>query len=235
MKQEDKDPAVTNAMICFIGSFFVAVLLGFYFESILVGLIIFGLGIYATYKVLANSVRNSAPNTTNTETTIASFKSRPQSKPRPKRATFESRVAGAQYHCDDSDIGGFMGYIAPDPNNEYDKKAIAIYRNDGKHLGFIPKDDIARLKRWASQPSLPCIGYIFDGDMVEYWGKITIVDAEPQQTELEMVKIAYDMVVRDGAHILPEEFRVEGDDQPTSRKEWLEVLDARINELSGDK
>lgn len=227
MKNTEKDPADTKAMACFIGSFFVAALLGIYFESFIVGLIIFAIGIYASYQILVNSARNTTPSSIVSSTS--------SSKPRPKRATFESRVAGAQYHCNDGDIGGFMGYIAPDPNNKYDKKAIAIYRNDGKHLGFIPKDDIARLKRWASQPSLPCIGYIFDGDMVEYWGKITIVDAEPQQTELEMVKVAYNMVLRDGAGILPEEFRVEGDEQPTSIKEWLEILEGRIKELSGDK
>lgn len=232
MKNTGKDPAVTKVIACFTGSFFGAVLLGFYSESFIVGLIILAIGIYATYQILVNSVHDTTPSSTPNEPIASSTR---QSKPRPKRATFETRVAGAQYHCDDGDIGGFMGYIAPDPNNKYDKKAIAIYRNDGKHLGFIPKDDIARLKRWASQPSLPCIGYIFDGDMVEYWGKITIVDAEPQQTELEMVKVAYDMVLRDGAGILPEEFRVEGDEQPTSIKEWLEILEGRIKELSGDK
>lgn len=232
MKNTEKDPADTKALVCFIGSFFVAALLGIYSESFIVGLIFFAIGIYISYQILVNSARNTTPSSLPNKP-IAS--STPSSKPRPKRATFETRVAGAQYHCDDGDIGGFMGYIAPDPNNKYDKKAIAIYRNDGKHLGFIPKDDIARLKRWASQPSLPCIGYIFDGDMVEYWGKITIVDAEPQQTELEMVKVAYNMVLRDGAGILPEEFRVEGDEQPTSIKEWLEILEGRIKELSGDK
>lgn len=232
MKNTEKDPAITKAMGCFIGSLFAAGLLGIYFKSFIVGLIIFAIGIYATYQILLNSVRNTTPSSLPNEPIVSST---PSSKPRPKRATFESRVAGAQHHCNDSDIGGFMGYIAPDPNNKYDKKAIAIYRNDGKHLGFIPKDDIARLKRWASQPSLPCIGYILDGDIVEYWGRITIVDANPQQTELEMVKIAYDMVVQDGARILPKEFRVEGDEQPTSRKEWLKILEERIKELSGDK
>lgn len=232
MKNTEKDPAVTKAIVCFIGSFFGAVLLGFYSESFIVGLIIFAIGIYATYQILVNSVRDTTPSSSPNEPIASSI---PSSKPRPKRATFESRVAGAQYHCDDGDIGGFMGYIAPDPNNEYDKKAIAIYRNDGKHLGFIPKDDIARLKRWASQPSLPCIGYIFDGDTVEYWGKITIVDAEPKQTELEMVKAAYDMVLRDGTKVLPPDFNTKGNDQPTSRKEWLQVLETRIKELSGDK
>lgn len=232
MEENKKDPAVTRAMTCFVVSFFVAAILGLFFESILVGVITIVIGLYASFKILVGSVHNSTSSDMPDEPTARKATS---TNPRPKRATFDSRVAGAQYHCDDSDIGGFMGYIAPDPNNEYDKRAFAIYSNDGKHLGFIPKDDIARLKRWASQPSLPCIGYIFDGDIVKYWGKITIVDAEPQQTELEMVKIAYDMVVRDGAHILPKEFRVEGDEQPTSRKEWLEILEERIKELSGDK
>jgi len=35
-------------------------------------------------------------------------------------------------------IGDFEGYLKPDPDNEHDPNAIAIYAQDGHHLGFIP-------------------------------------------------------------------------------------------------
>lgn len=209
----------------------VACVVGSMTESFFIGLIVFIIGFLLSFKILFTPPKEeeySAP--INSAPTI-----NPMPRKKNKRLTFETKLAGAQHRCNDNDIGGFIGYIAPEPNNAYDKNAIAVYRNDGKQVGYIPRDDIASLKRWASQPSLPCIGYIFDGDIVEYWGRITIVDADPQQTELELVKIAYDMVVRDGVDILPEEFRVEGDEQPTSKKEWLQVLEDRIKELSGDK
>ena len=35
-------------------------------------------------------------------------------------------------------IGDFEGYLKPDPDNEHDPNAIAVYAQDGHHLGFIP-------------------------------------------------------------------------------------------------
>lgn len=35
-------------------------------------------------------------------------------------------------------IGDFEGYIKPDPDNEHDSNAIAVYAQDGHNLGFIP-------------------------------------------------------------------------------------------------
>lgn len=227
-QQDNESKAVAWSVVL---TMIVACVVGSMMDSFFIGLITFIIGFLLSIKILFTPSKNEEPRTP--------INSAPVIKPIPRKknksTTFETKLAGAQYRCTDDDIGGFLGYIAPEPDNEYDKNAIAVYRNNGKHVGYIPKDDVIRVKRWASQPSLPCIGYIFDGDIVEYWGRITIVDADPQQTELELVKIAYDMVVRDGADILPEEFRVEGDEQPTSRKEWLEILEDRIKELSGDK
>ena len=42
-------------------------------------------------------------------------------------------------------VGPFFGYLQPEPTNEYDPDAIAIYHSDGHHLGYIPQnmtDDI---------------------------------------------------------------------------------------------
>lgn len=35
-------------------------------------------------------------------------------------------------------VGDFNGYLQPDPDNEHDPNAIAVYAQDGHHLGFIP-------------------------------------------------------------------------------------------------
>ena len=42
-------------------------------------------------------------------------------------------------------VGQFFGYLQPEPTNDYDPDAIAIYHSDGHHLGYIPQnmtDDI---------------------------------------------------------------------------------------------
>ena len=46
--------------------------------------------------------------------------------------------------------GDFTGYLQPDPDNEHDPNAIAVFHSDGHHLGFIPSvctDDIRSLGR----------------------------------------------------------------------------------------
>ena len=35
-------------------------------------------------------------------------------------------------------LGDFEGYLKPDPDNEHDPNAIAVYARDSHHLGFIP-------------------------------------------------------------------------------------------------
>ena len=38
-------------------------------------------------------------------------------------------------------VGRFEGYIKPQPSNQYDPNAIAVYAQDGHHLGYIPATD----------------------------------------------------------------------------------------------
>lgn len=55
-------------------------------------------------------------------------------------------IAGINYREGiDAYVGEFTGYLQPDPENEHDPNAIAVYHSDGHHLGFIPAgctDDI---------------------------------------------------------------------------------------------
>ena len=47
-------------------------------------------------------------------------------------------IAGINYREGISDyLGDFDGYLKPDPTNEHDPNAIAIFHKDGHHLGFI--------------------------------------------------------------------------------------------------
>ena len=59
---------------------------------------------------------------------------------------WDFNLAGVNYRKDISKyVGEFSGYIEPEPTNEYDPDAIAVYHSDGHHVGYIPQnctDDI---------------------------------------------------------------------------------------------
>ena len=49
-------------------------------------------------------------------------------------------IAGINYRKRVKDyVGKFKGYIQPEPTNQYDPNAIAVYAEDGHHLGYIPE------------------------------------------------------------------------------------------------
>lgn len=62
---------------------------------------------------------------------------------------WDFNLAGVNYRKNIRDyVGVFEGYIQPEPENEYDPDAIAVYHADGHHLGYIPQnctDDIREL------------------------------------------------------------------------------------------
>lgn len=43
-------------------------------------------------------------------------------------------------------VGKCRGYIQPEPTNKYDPNAIAIYAEDGHHLGYIPQADTQEVR-----------------------------------------------------------------------------------------
>ena len=43
-------------------------------------------------------------------------------------------------------VGKCKGYIQPEPTNKYDPNAIAIYAEDGHHLGYIPQADTQEVR-----------------------------------------------------------------------------------------
>lgn len=91
--------------------------------------------------------------------------------------SFNTYIAGINYHCDQSDIGGFIGVVAPEPNNPYDKNAVAIYRNDSnpKLLGYIGKNDLSEYREWCKGKPFTCVGYIMVGDDAPVYGRIKVI------------------------------------------------------------
>lgn len=91
--------------------------------------------------------------------------------------SFNTYIAGIKHHCDQSDIGGFIGVVAPEPSNPYDKNAVAIYRNNSnpKLLGYIGKSDLSEYREWCQGKPFTCVGYIMAGDDAPVYGRIKVI------------------------------------------------------------
>ena len=140
--------------------------------------------------------------------------------------SYHTKIAGVQYRCDHQDVGGFLGYIQHEPTNPHDSNAIAIYRNDGKHLGYIPKDETNALRSWSAKEKLLCVGFIKEGDEVALFGKVKVLDTFPEEAELEVAKYVRWMVSQFGLRFVPEGFAM--DPAPRSKKQALEIIDEYI-------
>ncbi len=72
-------------------------------------------------------------------------------------------IAGVPHHAFKSDVGGFCGYVANDPNNSYDKNAVAVY-SKLKLFGYIPARELADYRAWSEGAVMPCVGFIYIED-----------------------------------------------------------------------
>lgn len=57
-------------------------------------------------------------------------------------------------------LGDFEGYLKPDPGNEHDPNAIAVYARDGHHLGFIPAGCTDNIRALGKPFPMPITGTI---------------------------------------------------------------------------
>lgn len=144
------------------------------------------------------------------------------------------KIAGVQYKNDVQDIGGFLGYVCSEPANPHDKNAIAIYRNDGKLIGYIPKDEIKDFREWSAKDNLPCVGFIKDGDDVELYGKVKVLDTDADETELEIVKFVKWLVSNFGVKFIPVGFNADTVETLCTKKDWLAFLNKYIDEKEND-
>ena len=60
----------------------------------------------------------------------------------PDIETYSYNIAGINFRrCIADYVGHTTGYIKPQPTNRHDPNAIAVYAEDGHHLGYIPAMD----------------------------------------------------------------------------------------------
>lgn len=59
-----------------------------------------------------------------------------------KAKIFYTSVAGINFRCKQEDLGSVIGYVQQEPTNEYNPKAVGVYRVNGSLLGYIPDKDL---------------------------------------------------------------------------------------------
>lgn len=74
--------------------------------------------------------------------------------------TFTTFIAGIGRYCNQSDIGYIIGRVMPEPNNEYNPKAMVVKDLDGKKLGYIAESQLEDYRDWSNSVVLPFVGYI---------------------------------------------------------------------------
>lgn len=144
---------------------------------------------------------------------------------------FSTYIAGINFRCYARDVGGFLGYAAPEPDNEYDTNAVAIYRNDGKLLGYIPKKDNREFKEWSSSCTVPCVGYILreDGTMK---GRVKALLPENENAVRKAVAYYVRWLVRKhGSRFIPKGFDLKDKDKLKTDEDFIEAINAYIEEL----
>lgn len=88
-------------------------------------------------------------------------------------------------------VGEFFGYIQPEPTNEYDPDAIAIYHSDGHHLGYIPADFTDYIRDLGMPFPLQVFGWIeedYDEDDHRHYFRGTIYIEIPDVNRVHPVE-----------------------------------------------
>ena len=76
----------------------------------------------------------------------------------------EFTIAGMSYRGNlDDYLGEHVGTLEAEPTNPYDSNAIKILAEDGHHVGYIPKDMTAEVRKSTTLPST-CYFYIGEND-----------------------------------------------------------------------
>ena len=64
-------------------------------------------------------------------------------------------ITGLRYHCTVHDCGKIVGVVKPEPSNVHDPRAQAVYRNDGKLLGYMPRTQLDWYEDF-NEENVPC-------------------------------------------------------------------------------
>ena len=94
-------------------------------------------------------------------------------------AAYQYDIAGINFRRGIADyVGQSTGYLKPQQTNRYDPNAIAVYAEDGHHLGYIPADetdDVRALRLRFPIPVTVDIDECYDDDDRRFYvGEVTI-------------------------------------------------------------
>ena len=148
--------------------------------------------------------------------------------------TYYTKIAGVQYRCTNDDVGGFLGYVRSDKNNPHDKNSIAVYNNDNKLLGYIPKENQSSFREYSEKDDLPCVGFINIGNDVPLYGKVKIIDSDTEETKLIITKYVHWLISTFGVRFVPSSFSIDVKVMPKTKKEWIETLDYYIDKMENE-
>lgn len=148
--------------------------------------------------------------------------------------TYFTKIAGIKFHNSKKDIGGFLGYVCAEPDNSYDNNAIAVHRNDGKLVGYIPKDETRALREWSDKDNLPCIGFINTNEYVPLYGNAKIIDENEFETNLEIAKFVKWLVENFGTKFVPPGLILPEGVKLRTQADWISYLDNYITETEND-
>ena len=80
----------------------------------------------------------------------------------------EFEIAGMSYRGNlDNYLGEHVGTLEAEPTNLYDSNAIKILASDGHHVGYVPKDMTAEVRKHTSL-TCKCFFYIGENDGTYY-------------------------------------------------------------------
>lgn len=139
----------------------------------------------------------------------------------------EMYIAGAQYH-DGVEGAGFIGYTKREPDNEYDRRAVAIYDNEHRHVGYVPRSYLGEYYKSAKNKNdeYVCIGYIGGPRNTA----CTVIFAKSDDVPIRL--LLYDvreMVEMHGAEAYPVNLKIPGIDPTADEDELIEQISAVID------
>ena len=87
-------------------------------------------------------------------------------------------------------VGKFKGYLIPEPNNKFDRNAIAIYDNLSMHVGYIPSYDTNEVRSLGKDFPIEVYGEINsnedpDTGRAYYYGNVLIEVSDEVRNKMQ--------------------------------------------------